>query len=261
MGEKSERLLIVNADDLGRTPGINEGIFDAHRRGLVTSATLMVAYPAARAAAAALGELPGLGVGLHVALTGGPSVSSPKWLPSLVDGEGILPRRPVGLARVEPDELLLEIRAQLRRFRELTGREPTHLDSHHHSQRVPAVFDAMVLVARENGLAMRRAAPGTRHGVSQAGVLTTDAFVEDFFGADATVEILLGILRRVGSGSTEVMCHPARVDRELRESSTYAEDRERELAVLTDPEVVVAVRDEGLRLVHFGALDRGRTEQ
>ena len=67
----ADKLLIVNADDLGRTPGINAGIFEAHDRGLVTSATLMVGYPAAVAAAREAAARPGLGVGLHVQLTGG----------------------------------------------------------------------------------------------------------------------------------------------------------------------------------------------
>lgn len=253
----SERLLIVNADDLGRTTGINAGIFEAHRSGLVTSATLMVAYEAAAEAASTLDQVPGLGVGLHVALTGGPPVSAADRLPSLLDEEGRLPRRPEGLARAAADEVLVEVRAQLERFRELTGREPTHLDSHHHSQRVPVVFDAIVTVARETGLPMRRAAPDERAGVRQAGVATTDAFVERFFGDDATLEVLLRILRDLDAGSTELMCHPARVDRELRESSTYTEERERELAVLTHPDAVRAVRDEGLRLAHFGALEMG----
>ena len=72
-----------------------------------------------------------------------------------------------------------------------------------------------------------------------------------------TLEVLLRILRDLDAGSTELMCHPARVDRELRESSTYTEERERELDVLTHPDAVRAVRDEGLRLAHFGVLEMG----
>ena len=63
----ASKRLIVNADDLGRTEGINEGIFDAHRRGIVTSATMMVNYPAARRVAVLARDSPGLGIGLHLA--------------------------------------------------------------------------------------------------------------------------------------------------------------------------------------------------
>ena len=41
------RRLIVNADDFGRTDGVNRGIITAHERGIVTAATLMVRWPAA----------------------------------------------------------------------------------------------------------------------------------------------------------------------------------------------------------------------
>ncbi|HUO86079.1 MAG TPA: ChbG/HpnK family deacetylase, partial [Thermoanaerobaculia bacterium] len=88
------RRLIVNADDLGRTAGINEGIFTAHRDGIVSSATLMVAYPAAVEAATALADHPRLGVGLHVQLTGGRPTLPAGRVPSLVDAEGRLPRNP-----------------------------------------------------------------------------------------------------------------------------------------------------------------------
>jgi len=249
-----ERLLIVNADDFGRTVGINEGVLAAHRNGIVTSATLMVAYPSATEAARIMGDAPSLGVGLHVALTGGPPVSPPESVPSLVDADGLLPRRPEYLCDAEPDEVLQEVRAQLGRFRELTGRDPTHLDSHHHSQRVPMVFAAMARVAKEAALPMRRVAPETGEDVLRVGIATTEVFVDAFYGEDATLETLLRILRGVSVGSTEVMCHPARIDEELRASSTYVVDRERELAVLSHAEALAAVRELDLRLVHFGAL-------
>ena len=95
----SEKLLIVNADDLGRTPGINAGVFEAHARGILTSATLMVGFPASRQAARQLDSHPGLGVGLHVTLTGDRPLSPAAAVPSLVDEQGRLPRWPDGLAR------------------------------------------------------------------------------------------------------------------------------------------------------------------
>ena len=83
--------LIVNADDLGRTEGINEGIFDAHRRGIVTSATMMVNYPAARRVAVLSRDSPALGIGLHVSLSGGVPTLPPDQLRSIVDTNGMLP--------------------------------------------------------------------------------------------------------------------------------------------------------------------------
>lgn len=246
--------LIVNADDLGRTPGINRGILEAHRRGIVTSATLMVNYPAAEEAATIARDNPGLGIGLHVQLTGGPSALPPERLQSMVDALGRLPSKPEGLLGPDPAEVLAEARAQLARFQSILGRLPTHFDSHHHSHRTAAVLEALVTLGRETGRPVRNASPEMAARLRREGIKTTDRFVEDFFDDDATLEGLLGILRRLQPGATELMCHPAVVDDELRAGSGYAEPRTRELEVLTREEAKGAVREEGIELVHFGHL-------
>jgi predicted glycoside hydrolase/deacetylase ChbG (UPF0249 family) len=246
------RLLIVNADDLGRTPGIDAGIFEAHRGGLVTSATLMVGYPAAAGAAAALAGHPALGVGLHLTLTGGGAPTLPaERVPGLVDSAGRLPRSPEGLAGADPAEVEAEVRSQLDRFRTLTGRLPTHLDSHHHAHRVPAVLEAVIAVARDIGLPVRNASPEVGARLRAAGVATPDVFVERFFGDGARLEVLLDILGAVEPGVTELMCHPAVVDDALRAQSSYADERTAELAALTHPAALAAARARGVELVDF----------
>ena len=250
----SGKRLIVNADDFGRTSGINRGIVTAHRQGIVTSATLMVAYAPAAEAAALAWEHPGLGVGLHVALTGGPPVLPPERLSSLVDAKGLLPAKPEGLGRAKPDEVLAEARAQLRRFRDLVKRDPTHFDSHHHSHRTPAVLEALLTLAWETGLPVRCASPDMRDRLRRENVRTTDAFVEDFFDQQVLLPTLLRIVDEVPVGTTELMCHPAVVDDELRRSSGYAEMRAKELELLTHREVRQAVQAMGIKLIHFAEL-------
>jgi len=236
------RVLVVNADDLGRTVGINDGIFEAHRGGIVTSATMMVGFPAARDAAARLGDHPELGVGLHVTLTGARPTLPAREVPSLVDATGALPRKPERISGFVPAEVLAEVRHQLALFVELTGRLPTHLDSHHHSHRVPVVLDALVVVAGEHGLAVRRSSELVATRLLAEGLATTDAFVERFIDEGARLDVLLEILGGLGPGSTEIMCHPGYPDEELRRESGYAEPRRREIDLLTHPEVLAAVR-------------------
>lgn len=245
------KILIVNADDLGHTAGINAGIFAAHERGIVTSATLMVGSEAARAAAAGLGRHPELGVGLHVTLTGTRPVSPPDRVPSLVDEQGRFRRYPEAMEAPKREELRAEVRAQLARFRDLTGRLPTHLDSHHHSHRVPVVCEVLIELAGELDLPVRNSSPEVGQWLLRAGIPTTDHFVERFFGEEARVEVLLELLAGLAAGTTELMCHPGRVDAALQSVSTYAEERERELAVLTDPLVAQALREHGIRLASF----------
>ena len=122
MTDRSDRVLIVNADDFGRSPGVNAGIVRAHEEGIVTSATLMVRWPDA-AAAAAYGRDGDLAVGLHLDLG--------EW--AYRDGEW----RELYVVVDDRDAAAVEaeVAAQLDRFEELMGRPPTHLDSHQHVHR------------------------------------------------------------------------------------------------------------------------------
>lgn len=248
------RRLIVNADDLGRTQGIDRGIFEAHRDGILTSATLMVTGAAARDTAARLGEVPELGVGLHLVMAGGRPALPPQEIPSLVDAGGRLPRNPDGLREAEAGEILAEARAQLDLFRELTGREPTHFDSHYHTHRLPPVCDALIELARDTGRPVRCASPAVRGRLVDARVATTDAFVDDFYDQGATLEGLLEILRGLGTGVTEVMCHPGRVDDALPADSSYVEAREREIEILTDRRVIAEIEVQDIELVTFATM-------
>ena len=250
----SPRRLIVNADDLGRTGAVNEGVFDGHRHGLVTSATLLVNYPAAAGVRALSDASPGLGIGLHVQLTAGPTQLPAQRLPSLVGRGGHSPAGPDGLGEADPAEVLAEAWAQLARFRALMGRDPTHFDSHHHAHRVPQVFAAVVALARETGRPVRLADPRMAELLRREGIRSTDRFEDGFSGANATLETLLDLARALPEGTTELMCHPAVVDGELRASGSDGAARARELAVLTSPAAIEEVRKAGIELVSFTAL-------
>src|SRR5262245_23015910 len=252
------KLLIVNADDFGRTPGVNAGILEAHRRGIVTSATLMVNQPAAAEAAELARQNPRLGVGLHVALTGGGAPTLPKaQVRTLVDPRGALWPMPEGLEAADEHEVLLEVRAQVKRFRELLGRLPSHLDSHHHAHRLPAVLEALVTLAWETGLPVRSLSPDMRLRFRREGMATPDQFVDTFYADEATLEGLLRALAELQPGTTELMCHPAHVDDELRAGSSYAQPRARELAILTHSEVRQHIQATGVRLTSFELWLRG----
>ena len=250
----TSRRLIVNADDLGRTSGINEGIFTAHEKGIVTSATLMVIYPAAEEAAGALDRFPDLGVGLHVQMSGGRPLLAPETIPSLVDDDGRFPSKPDGHVNPSADQVRVEVEAQFERFCELTGGLPTHLDGHHHCLRQPLIGEALIEIARRWRLPMRRASAEVADWLAQTGVPTTDVFVEDFYDGGARLEALLHMLAEVGPGTTELMCHPGVSDDGLRRESSYADKREQEIEILTHPAILAAVKTRGIHLTHFGQL-------
>ncbi len=246
--------LIVNADDLGRTHGINTGVFEAHRLGIVTSATAMVNYEAIDEAAALSREHPRMGVGLHVALTGGRPALSPGQVPSLVNASGLQPAKPEGLEGARPEEIAAEVLAQFEKFVRVFGRKPTHLDSHHHSHRRPDVFNAVCDLARREGLPVRNAGADMGTRLRERGLSANDFFEERFFDQGVSAGQLIAIIETLPEGSTELMCHPAHADAELAASSSYASVRVLELAALCDSGVRAAIERAQVRLVTFAEL-------
>jgi hypothetical protein len=246
--------LIVNADDLGRTHGINTGVFEAHRLGIVTSATAMVNYEGIHEAARLSRENPGLGIGLHVALTGGRTALPPAAVPSLADARGLQPAKPDGLLEASPMEIQAEISAQFAKFVEAFGRRPTHLDSHHHAHRNPEVFEAVCGLALRERLPVRNAGGAMGGELKKRSVSTSDVFADGFFDRAASVETLVSIIDGLADGVTELMCHPAHEDAELAASSSYAAARVLELKALCDPLVKAAVRRSGIHLISFADL-------
>jgi hypothetical protein len=101
---------------------------------------------------------------------------------------------------------------------------------------------------------VRNASVEVGERLRRAGITTTDVFVEDFFGSEAELEVLLEILTQLAPGVTELMCHPGRVDEALRRDSSYVDERERELAILTHPEAIRAIQQGNITLTHFGEL-------
>jgi predicted glycoside hydrolase/deacetylase ChbG (UPF0249 family) len=221
------RLLIVNADDFGLSPGINRGIIDAHERGVVTSASLMVRWPAADAAATYARTHPSLSVGLHVDLG--------EW--AFLHGEWAALYCVPG----DPEKVLLK---QLQRFRELVGRDPTHLDSHQHVHRVEPLRSAMLALADHLEVAARELRGSIR-------------YCGDFYGQDAageplqagiSVNGLLGLLSSLQPGTTELGCHPG-LDDDV--DSMYGRERRREVETLCDPRIRRHLSLTGIRLVSF----------
>jgi hopanoid biosynthesis associated protein HpnK len=151
------RRLIVNADDFGRSAGINAAIARAHQEGILTTASLMVNEPGAPEAVRLARDLPQLGVGLHLALTCGLSALGPGRVPGLADAHGAFRAGPVraGLRyfarRGLRAQLRDEIAAQVERFH-ATGLPLDHLNGHLHLHLHPVVLDLLLEHATAWGL-------------------------------------------------------------------------------------------------------------
>jgi predicted glycoside hydrolase/deacetylase ChbG (UPF0249 family) len=225
-----ERRLVVNADDLGLTEGVTEGILHSARHGIVTSASLMVRAPGAEHAGRAVQALPGLSVGLHLDLA--------EWAHDGVEWRPLYEVVDTGDAAA----VAAEISAQLDRFTRLVGRPPTHLDSHQHVHRSAPVQDLLV-------------AAGARLGVPVRSCTDAITYRGDFYGQTGkgepyrtaiTVDALCAVIAGLPPGTTELGCHPGFSD---HLDSVYALERDVEARVLCAPEVLQAVRAAGVVLV------------
>lgn len=151
------RQLIVTGDDFGLAVPVNEAIEEAHRRGILTTASLMVGGGAAADAVARARRLPSLRVGLHLVLVEGRPVLPPQAVPALVDRRGEFSTHLVGagvrffVSRAARRQLAEEIRAQFAAFR-ATGLPLDHVNAHNHMHLHPTVLGLILKIGAEFGL-------------------------------------------------------------------------------------------------------------
>jgi len=267
----ARKQLVVNADDFGFTPDVNEGIVEAHRNGILTSATLMANGAAFDDAIRLAREAPTLDIGCHLVLISGASLCSGKPLP------GSVPQLAAALARRQID-VYDELSAQVRRIL-AAGVQPTHLDTHKHTHLAPPVLDAVARLGKEFGIpwvrrpldfpmnAVHGGVPRFKRITSDAmgllrrrfhrvleqyGCRTTDYFAGfQITGRFRTAE-LVRLMSVIPEGSTELMCHPGRCRDALRGARTrLKESRERELEALTARETRDALERNDIDLVNY----------
>ena len=254
------RQLVVNADDFGLTVGVNDGIFDAHDLGILTSTSLFANAPATGDAIARSRLRPSLGVGAHLALVDGAPTLPPDDVPTLVAGDGRFHRswKPFIAAclrrRVSMDDVERELTAQIARLQR-AGVSLTHLDAHKHVHAYPPIFAIVARLAVRFGVpvvrvpyerwpraaAVRRRArtqtwlnaamwPWARINYRTAAALgvRTPAFAGRIRTGLLDRASLAAILHGIGRGVTELMVHPGYVDDELRRLDTRLLDSRRE---------------------------------
>ncbi len=243
--------LIVTADDFGLSPGVVDGIVDAHDRGIVTATSLMVNAPAADEAFSWAREHHSLGVGLHFVLTFGRPVG-PAWpLGDLVDDNGDFLRAESGAhAKASQSQVAAELRAQLERFEAHVGRPPTHIDGHHHVHAIPGILNTVIEAARRHRIPVRSPDEATLGRLRAIGVASPDTFVDTFYGEDnVSVDKLVEILDELPEGTTELMCHPATEDAVLESLSSYTGARYKEHQTLVSAVVQQALSEREIELV------------
>lgn len=230
-----ERFLIVNADDFGKSPGVNWGVIKAYEYGIVTSASLMIRWDGAKGAATYARKRRNSFLGLHID-RGEWVYEKGKWSTNY---EVVRFHNAQAVAQ--------EVANQMERFIQLVGRPPTHLDSHQHVHRQEPLRSILIHMARKIRIPVRHFNPnihycGKFYGQTKFGLPNPRAI---------SLSNLVNIFKTMPPGYTELGCHPGAVN-DLQ--SVYRSEREQELKVLTDPQARKALTEMKIQLRSFGDL-------
>ena len=280
------RAVIVTADDFGFSCEVNAGIVRAHREGILTATSLMVAAAARDEAAALARENPKLDVGLHLVVCRGHSVLAPERLAGIVDAAGNFPQSPVAAGmryffnRSLRTRLRDEIRAQIDLHLKLIGRLD-HIDGHLNFHVHPVVADLLIdlcaeyrvpsmrlprepvattlALARdhaarklvENGI-FRALSRRARRQLVERGIRSTDSLFGLHQSGHLSEEYVLGVIARLPPGLTELYFHPAA---DIGGTPPPLEAQS-EVAILTSPRVRAALADRDIRLTSFAEIAR-----
>ena len=274
--------LIINADDLGLTSGVNRGILRAFQDGIVTSASLLVTGSAFEEAVTLARQNRELDVGLHLTLVEERAVLGRQALPTLVDETGRFPRtsgeffRRAVLGRISWDEVEREVAAQIARFQK-AGLRLSHINSHQHLHMFPPVLQIVRRLTRKmdnvwirNPAGPWRKSPGVRMGrwLQQLGLNLTCLSAQRLHGlllpqmphgmygfevsGRLTRSALEQILRKIPDGLYELICHPGEDDAETRTRYSHWGYRwAEELEALTARETRVVLQEQGIVLTSF----------
>lgn len=268
----SRRLLIVTADDFGLTVGVNDAVEQAHTRGVLNTASLMMAGTATADAIVRARRLPGLRVGLHVVLVEGATVLPRRLVPDLLDEQDLLSSAQVRLGfryflrPVVRRQLAAEIRAQFEAFR-TTGLTLDHANAHKHMHLHPTVGRLMISIGRDYGLRALRvptepaallAAAGTkltagrylsrrwsgilRHQARQAGLTVNDHVFGIALSGCMTTRNVMPVLPKLSAGITELYFHPASIRDPVLKRFMPTYDHVAELECLLAPQLKATIQ-------------------
>jgi predicted glycoside hydrolase/deacetylase ChbG (UPF0249 family) len=285
------RNLIVNADDLGWTAGVNRGIAEAHRHGIVTSTSLLANGAAFDDGVRTAAALPRLGVGVHLNLSDGRPTAPPADVKTLLNDAGTFDGGPESLLfrltakTLDPADVETEWDSQIAKI-VAAGVRPSHLDGHKHVQMLPGLFTIALRLAKKHGIGAVRVshessslraalssgnestsvllkqgvqarglkllARDARDLAERSGIATADHFCGIAQTGVLAKQGLAQLLSTLPEGTTELMCHPGYADQELQNTATrLQQSRQTELQILTDKDVRKIIADLGIRLINY----------
>jgi chitin disaccharide deacetylase len=270
---KLARRLIVNADDFGLSDSVNRAVIQAHRKGILTTASLMVNEPGFTEAVTLARENPNLGVGLHLTFSHGHSTLAPREIPGLVNSRREFSNNPGGtgfryfIQKNLRTQLRAEIHAQFERFRS-TGLPLDHVNGHLHFHMHPTIFRILMAECKTFGIRRMRLTRdplwlntrlaggawlyrinhalifgllGAQAGriLRRHGIHHTDRVFGLLQNARVDETFIARLLPRLSAGDSELYSHPS------------LDEFRNEFEALISPRVKELVRQSGIQLIRY----------
>ena len=259
-----KKQLIINADDFGIHPAVNEAVRKAATEGILTSTSLMAGGDAFDEAVEMARSMPSLGIGIHLTLVGGiKPVLPPSEVPSLTWDNGVFCHDYGKLivrdleGKISLSEVYAEWDAQIQKIMN-TGLPVTHMDGHQHMHMWPHFYpiardlakkyhiscmrvpDEDVLFGMKDGHIIRWAAKNGlsllsrmhRSDLKKNHVRTNDHFFGMLYGGHLSPERFAKFILQTRPGITEIMCHPSADTRAMEDTFHWGYHGEDELAGL-----------------------------
>lgn len=272
------RRLVINADDLGLSRGVNRGIIKSAECGVVTSVSMIANMPDWDDALARLhATRADISVGLHFNIVAGrPLTSAPSITDPTTGAFYSLPQLAMRAisGRVSRDDVSAECVAQLAKLR-AAGIRVSHIDSHRHVHALPGIGGAVLETAQMLGISMVRTPleplnvnPGHWQATLKKMMLGASwhawhgwhaPSLDHFFGISLQggshfTECLNNVVDQLPAGTSEIMVHPGFTDAALASVDGYTWQRECEIEALTSPTLRNRLDQRGIELVNFGSL-------
>ena len=278
--------LIVNADDFGRQPLINQAVAEAVDKKGLLSASLMAGEPYFAEAVEIAKKRPQLGVGVHLTLVDGRPVLPAAEIPTLAVNDGcFLPDHGAFVkhyvqGKIAHEDIARELAAQLDKVLQ-AGITPTHVDSHQHMHMLPGIFPLALKLAAERGIKRVRISRGIygnpftpwpgigdlvgkfgletlswldRRQAKAQGFACPDNFVGQVAGGAVSADFMKELVEDFTDGSVEVMLHPGLENAPLIKATGWQHDYEAEFHAVCDADVQEKLSRKGILLSNFGDL-------
>lgn len=241
--------IIVNADDFGLSEAVNYGIISAYKNGIVRSTTIMPGMPAFEHAIGLLKENKGLGCGVHMTLSANrPILNSHK---TIVDESGNFYRRitnEIIEEKFDLDEVYEEFCAQIDKVIN-SGVKIEHLDSHHHVHTLRSLKPVIERIVGKYQLPIRG---GFEYKIDYDKVIP---MIESFYSDNVTDDYFENFINEIKEHKVmDIMCHPAFIDENLVNSTSYVMQRIKEYSILTSKKVEEFLRRNNIELINYSKL-------